>query len=186
MFSCIADSVGLFGVSCARLSACGLAVLSFSMNCLAVFSVIRLLLIVSRVSAVWALLQSVLLNDQLPARARVGICLIVFSCLLFGSRLPARWPGLRRPAFCFLLLDCVASLLIARARVVVHLVILYSPVRLAWLNTLFLLCCRSFPCCPSPYWLLSVSVCTLGSPLQRAAPIRRIHVMCCWMVLPFQ
>ena len=53
---------------------------------------IRLLLAASRVSAVGALLQSVLFDDQLPARARVGINLVVFSCLVFGFRLPARWP----------------------------------------------------------------------------------------------
>ena len=51
------------------------------------------------VSAVGALLQSVLLHDRMPARARVVVCLIVLSCLLFGSRLLARWLGLR----CFIL-----------------------------------------------------------------------------------
>ena len=136
---------------------------------------VSLLLIVSRVSAVWALLQSGLLDDQFPARARVGTHLIVFSCWLLGGRSPARWPGGRPPSvvlfgrrvlvrwpglrcsvFCSLLL-CVACLLTARALAVVHLVILDSPVRLAWLHSVFLLYCRSSRC-PFPYLLFRLLV----------------------------
>ena len=68
--------------------------IAFSRGWLAVCSVIWSLLTASRVGAVWALLQSVLFDDQLPARARVGIHLVIFSCLVFGFRLPVRWPGL--------------------------------------------------------------------------------------------
>ena len=73
--------------------------IAFSVNRFAVCSVIRSLLIASRVGAVWAQLQSVLFDDQLPARARVGTHLVIFSCLVFGFRLPLRFPG--RAVFSF-------------------------------------------------------------------------------------
>ena len=51
------------------------------------------LLIVFCVSAVWAPLQSELFGDLLPARARVGMRMIVFRYEILGCRSPACWPG---------------------------------------------------------------------------------------------
>ena len=129
----------------------------FSVDWSIACSVNWLLLLVSCVSAVWAPLQSVLFDDHFPARARVGTRMIVFSCQLLGCRSLARWPGwvascfllsgprllVRWPGYavsCFLLsifIFCVAYLLTARARAVVHAAVSYSPVRLAWLIYLF-------------------------------------------------
>ena len=111
-----------------------------SVTWFAVCSVNGLLLLVSCVSAVWAPPQSVLLDDLLPALARVGTRMTVFSWQLLGCRSPVRWSV----SFChFLTPACLRVgrakrclvfplsplllvswlMLSARARVVVHVII---------------------------------------------------------------
>ena len=81
-------------------------------------------LFVSCDGAVWAPLQSVLVVDQLPARAQVGMHMVISICLLLGFRFPALLAGLRGLfLFVFSRVGCVVRMLAARARVVVHRVI---------------------------------------------------------------
>ena len=82
-----------------------------------------MLLFVSCVIAVWASLQSVFSDDQLAARARVGMLLGYLDLAVVWFRLPSRWLGCVVSFFSLLSFSvCVARTLSARARAVVRVV----------------------------------------------------------------
>ena len=81
------------------------------------------------VSVVWAPLRLVLLDDLLPARARVGTRMIIFRCQLLGCRSLARWPGWVASLFsCYLVPACLCVGLAKRLPVLLFCRLLSSCV----------------------------------------------------------